>query len=200
MIRHTLLSGALVVLGIALLVGPVLFPIQPVLYHDTDSSVMGNRSQIEQQGVTIVSYENLSDRGQEIYVRTLQNGDEYSVPISEGAPDFTYPTNAELSDAQNYTARSKLQMVVIERPPSADLPPAAEPVERAEYLSERDEEDKTTSNRTEAAIRQQIARYDAMTTRTDQPSLTASSSLSRLLSAVVGILAIGMGGYLWSKP
>lgn len=200
MTRYTALAGALVVLGIALLVTPVLFPLQPVLYHDTGQSVMGNESQIEQQGLEAVAYENLSERGQELYVQTLRSDGEYSVPMAQGASGFRYPTNAELGEVQNYTVRIRLQTIVVERPPSADLPPADEPVERAEYMVQREEERETASNRSEAEIRRQIARYDAMTTKTAKPSLTASSSLLRLLSAVVGVLAIGTGGYLRTKP
>ena len=200
MTRYTTLAGALVVLGIALLVTPVLFPLQPVSHHDTGRSVMGNESQIEQQGLEIVAYENLSERGQELYVQTLRSDGEYSVPIDEGASDFRYPTDAELGEVQNYTVRNRLEYIVIERSPNADLPPADEPIERAEYMTEGDEEGETASNRSEAEIRRQIARYDAMSTKTTKPSLTASSSLLRLLSAVVGVLAIGTGGYLRTKP
>ena len=200
MTRYTTLTGALVVLGIVLLVTPVLFPLQPVSHHDTGRSAMGNESQIEQQGLEIVAYENLSERGQELYVQTLRSDGEYSVPMDEGASDFKYPTNAELGEVQNYTVRNGLETIVIERPLNADLPPADEPVERAEYMVQREEERETASNQSEAEIRRQIARYDAMTTRTDKPPLTASSSLLRFLSAVVGVLAIGTGGYLRTKP
>ena len=200
MTRYTTFTGALVVLGIALLVTPALFPLQPVSYHDTGRSVMGNESQIEQEGLEIVTYENLSERGQELYVRTLRSGGEHSVPMGEGASDFRYPTTAELREVQNYTARNELETIVIERPPNATLPPADEPVERAEHMVQREEERETASNRTEVEIRRQIARYDAMTTRTEKPPLTAPSSLLRLLSAVVGVLAIGTGGYLLTKP
>lgn len=200
MTRNTTFAGALVVLGIALLVTPVLFPLQPVLHHDTGRSVVGNETQIEQKGLEIITYENLSERGQELYVQTLRSDGTYSVPMGQGASDFRYPTNAELGEVQNYTGRNRLQNIVIERSPSADLPPADEPVMRAEYMIEGDEEGETASNRSEAEIRRQIARYDAMSTKTTKPSLTASSSLLRLLTAVIGVLAIGTGGYLRTKP
>lgn len=200
MTRHTTLSGALVVLGIALLVTPALFPLQPVLYHDTRRGTMANESQIEQEPYEVVAYENLSERGQALYVRTLRADGEYRVGLDSGAPDFAYPTSAELAAADDYEARKELRGIVVERPPNADLPPADEPFHIAENAHERGERRETASNQTQAELRRQIARYDVMTTRTDKPPLTAPSSLLRLISALAGVLAIGTGGYLRSKP
>lgn len=200
MIRYTTLANALLVAGVALLVAPVLFPIQPMLYHDTHQGTVGNESRIEEEGYEIVAYENLSERGQQLYVRTLRAGGEYRVPVDEGAPDFAYPSPGELADIRDYRERRTLQGIVVERPPNADLPPPDEPVEAAERDNRHAEKRGTESEQSIDARRQQIARYDVLTTRTDRPPLTASSSLLRLLSTAAGIVVLGTGGYLRSTP
>lgn len=196
--RHTTLANALLVAGVALLVAPVLFPIQPVLYHDTHRGTVGNESQIQADGYEIVAYENLSERGQQLYVRTLRAGGEYRAPVDEGAPDFAYPSPTELADVRDYRNRNALQGIVVERPPDADLPPPHEPVEAAERSHRHAEERGTEPEQSVEERRRQIARYDVMTTRTDRPPLTASSALLRLLSTAAGVLALGTGGYLRS--
>lgn len=200
MTRHTTLSAVLLVLGIAMLVAPALAPIQSVRYHDTGQGTLNNESQIEQRGYEIVAYENMTERGQELYVRTLRNDGDYRVALGNGASDFAYPTTAELAETDDYKARNSLRTIVVERPSDADLPPPDERVERAEHISEQDEKEGRWSNRSEAELRRQIARFDVMTTRTDAPPLTETASLARLLSAVLGVLAIGVGGYRWAKP
>lgn len=203
--RHPTLSTALVVAGIALLVAPVLFPIQPVLYHDTRRGTTDDRAELETRGYEIVAYENLSERGQELYLLTLRNGGEYQAPLGTGAPEFAYPTRGELADVEDYRERETRRSIVVERPPDADLPPPDEPVEIAERRSERREQaveegERPTPTASTAERRRQIARYDLLTTRTDRPPLTATASLLRLLSAVGGVLALGTGGYLRSLP
>lgn len=204
MTRHSLRNNTLIVIGIALLVAPALFPIQPVLYHDSNQQTMGNETQIEQRGYEIIAYENLSTRGQQLYVQTLRNEGEYYVPLTDGASEFPYPTNGELGDVEDYEAREALQTVVIERPPNADLPPADEPLEAAELRYEHNEKEREQENsKPEMSVaerRQQIARFDVMTTKTDQPPLDTSQSLLRLLSVVGGVFCFGIGGYLRSKP
>lgn len=200
MTRTSTFAGGLAALGIALLVAPALFPVQPVLFHDTDPGTTMNGSQLAEQNVTVVAYEDLSDRGKELYLAALRNGGEYTVPQGQGASDFAYPSNAELREVEDYDERRRMMQVVIERPDDGSLPPADEPVDRAEYVAERESEREGGSNRSEAEIRAQIARYDAMTTRTGQPDLMATPSLLRFLSAAGGVLAIGVGGYVRSKP
>lgn len=200
MTRTSTFAGGLAALGIVLLVAPALFPTQPVLYHDTDPGMTMNRSELEEHGATVIAYENLSDRGKELYVATLRNDGEYTVPKGQGADDFRYPTNAELGEVESYEERRRLGQVVIERPADGSLPPADEPVGRAEYVAEDDNERRGGSNRSVAEIREQIARYDAMTTRTGQPDLMATPSLLRFLSGAGGILAIGVGGYVRTRP
>lgn len=203
MSRRDALSAGLVVLGVALLVGPALVPVQPVLYHDTGPGIEANASQIaemERQGFTVVSYGNLSERGQQLYVRTLRNDGEYSVPVGEGAEEFDYPTDADLVDAERRVERRRLEMVVVERPPDADLPPPDERLEAAEHLQRRYEERRNGTNVTVEELRRQIARYDAMEARTGAPSRTSPPVLGRFLAALGGVVALGTGGYLRSLP
>jgi hypothetical protein len=132
-------NSVLVVVGALLLLGPALFPVQPMLYHDPEPGTTENASQLRQEGYEIVAYENLSDRGKELYRQALQEG-SLGVPLGAGAPDFAYPTAAELDAVGNdFEQRRALRSVVIERSPDADLPPAAEPVEMAEEIRERRE-------------------------------------------------------------
>lgn len=200
MIRNSLLAPALVVLGIVLLVGPAAMPAQQVLTHDTRPGTQANATQLEAEGVTILHYDDLSDRGQELYVQTLRNGGRLTVPVGEGAPDFEYQSSSEADGSQSVRGRFAHMGFVIERPPDADLPTADERVER--YRSPRDRE-QTTDDERQAEMeerRRQIARYDLMVTQIDTPPLDASSNLVRLLSAVVGVLAVGIGGYRNSRP
>jgi hypothetical protein len=200
MTRQFTRSSALLGLGVVLLVAPALFPIQPVLYHDTGPRTLDNRTQLQEQGYEIITYENLSDRGQELYVQTLRNGGEYTVPLGEGAADFAYPTAGDLGNVSDYRERNALRSVVIERSANTDLPPPDEPVEAAEHRKERAEERGTEDNMSVEEHRQMIARYDVMTTRTDHPPLTTPTPLARLLSTVLGVLALATGGYLRSLP
>lgn len=196
---------------------PVLFPIQPVLYHDTGRGTLDNRTTLEDQGYEIVSYENLSARGQDLYVQSLRSDGEYTVTLDEGTSDFAYPTPSELGTLEDYRARNRLQSIVVERPLNTSLPPPDEPLEGAEHrVREREEskeardgertsngsdlERETPSRQTVEELRQQIGRYDVVTTRTALLPLTAPSALVRLVSIVGGVLAIGIGGYLHSKP
>lgn len=216
MLPSTTLANGLLALGITLLVAPALFPLQPVLYHDTDPGLPGTRAELEERGYDIVAYENLSARGQALYVRTLREGGEYRVPVGEGAPDFDYPTPGELDEERDYRARRARRRIVIERPDDADLPPADEPVEfaderrdRPERRDEHDDRERgeqrtpepgTPTEQTLEERRQLIARYDVMTTRTDRPPLTARSSLVRLASALLGVLGLATGGYRRALP
>lgn len=217
---RTTLTRALVLLGVVLLVAPALLPIQPVLYHDTGHGTVDDRAELEAQGYEVVAYENLSARGQELYVTTLRAGGEYYVPLGAGADEFPYPSPSELREVRDYRQRTALGRIVIERPTHGDLPPADEPVHAAEHLDERgddrdrkrgtpgdgeratpgDRERGTADGRSVEERRQQIARYDVVETRTDLPPLEAPASLLRLLSVVGGVLALGIGGYLGSQP
>lgn len=199
MTSRSTLTAAIAVLGIVLLVAPALIPIQPVLYHDTNPSATENASQLREQGYRIVAYENLSERGKELYVETLEADGRYVVSTGRGAADFAYPRLTRLEGEEAYREERRQRYVVIERPADdGHLPPADERSHAAEYMVE--DERRRGSNRSEAEIRRQIERYDVMSTKTDSPPLTATASLARLLSAVLGVLSIGTGGYLRMQP
>ena len=199
MTRKSILSTVLLVAGIVLLIAPALVPIQPTLVHDTTRGTIGNASEIRADGYDIVAYENLSDRGQELYVQTLRSDGTYSVSVGEGAPDFRYPSPGELGEVENYRERNALQGVVIERPLESDLPPPDEDVDAAEQILEHRQRT-NESEVSEAELRRQIERYDLMMTRTARPPLQEPASLAHLGVAALGVLAFGTGGYLRSKP
>jgi len=224
MFDRVTLSQGLVVLGVVLLIGPALAPVQQYRVHDTGGGTVSDRAELEEQGFRIVAYENLSDRGKELYRLTLENGGRYTVPVGQGAPDFEYGANRDedgRSDVRGFGERPGV--IVIERPPDADLPEADEPIRAAEDLRERNEERRrerqaereagtpTDGSANETAtptperpsyeeMRRTITRYDVMETTTDNPPLPAPANLARLLPALGGLLAIGVGGYRSSLP
>lgn len=229
MTRNTVVSAALLVLGVGLLVVPALVPIEPIRYHDSRAGTFANESELRAEGFEIVTYENLSDRGQELYVRTLRNGGEYTVALGKGAPDFAYPTDEELGDIEDYRERRTRESIVIERPADdAGLPPPDEQVEEAMDRYEREEERPRSEERprdveeerkrtgdpagqrdgegdarntpSREEFRRQVARYDQFRTRTDHPPLMGATAISRLLSVGGGVVALAAGGYLGSKP
>lgn len=221
MIRRTHVERGLLALGVALLVAPAVFPLQPVLHHDTRPSTFQTGDELAEEGVEVVAYENLSERGQELYVQTLRDGGHYHVPLGEGAPDFAYPSPGDFGDERRGRTRRHLGHIVIERPPDADLPPADEPtgggVELRDGPGERGErpgryppgegeetppadQDGHTPGPAIEERQRQLARYDRMKTTTDSPSFTSRATLLRLLSTVGGVLGLGIGGYLRSKP
>lgn len=218
-------SHALIAVGLLLLVAPAFAPLQPVLEHDTRRSTYDNRTALEREGYRVVEYEDLSPRAQELYVETLEHGGVYTVPLDAGADDFRYPRIAEIYEIENYSARVGLEYVVVERPPNATLPPPDERVEQAEEMvaerreAEREKEnadregttgtatDGTTTadgsartTRSVEAVKRQVARYDVMRTRTRQPGLTSRPALLRYGAAALGVVLVGLGGYLSAKP
>lgn len=201
MSRKSTLSTVLLVAGIGFLIAPALVPVQPTLIHDTTRGTIGNVSDIRADGYEIIAYENLSERGQQLYVQTLRSGGTYSVPVGEGAPDFRYPTPGELGETESYRERSALQGIVIERPSESNLPPPDEDINAAEQILEhRQRVNESESEISEAELRRQVGRYDLMMTRTARPPLQDPMSLAHLGIAALGVLAIGTGGYFRSKP
>jgi len=197
----------LVAIGAVLVITPALVPVQPVLFHETGPGTAANGSQIATQGIEVVAYENLSDRGKELYRRALQNRGVYTVPVGQGASDFEYPSGDEESDSDE-GPRSRFQqpgLIAIERPANSSLPEADEPVRMAEerrrppQQGQNGSENNTTTPSVEQR-REQIMRYDLMITRTGTPGLTASPNLVRLLAVLLGIVSLGVGGYLGSRP
>jgi len=189
---------ALVALGVVLLIVPSLAPVQQVLYHDTAPGTTGNETMLERQGYTVIEYENLSEQGQELYVQALRNGGRTTVPVGQGASDFAYPTTAELAEYEDYREREQAQSVVIERPANGDLPQPDEPLRAAEYRVEENGEGPTPSEAEMQELRNQIGRYDVISTRTGEPPLGGSQHLLRLVALLAGVVAIGTGGYLLS--
>src|SRR6056297_2888247 len=137
MIQHISISRVLVALGIVLLIAPALAPVQAMHFHDTGAGTTANGTELEEHGVRVVAYEDLSERGQELYVEALRNHGQYAVPLGEGAPDdFHYVTYQDSEDNADPSER-RPGTIAIERPPDADLPPADEPSYHAEEARER---------------------------------------------------------------
>jgi hypothetical protein len=189
MTRRNTLGTTLVALAAVLFVVPAFFPVQPMLLHDTGSTVPGEPEMIRDDGYEIVAYGNLSDRGQDLYVQALENGGEYAVSQGEGAPDFAYPTDAERRAAYRNGTSVRPGSIVIRRPADdAGLPPADERAFGPRREGETDEE-----------RRERALRYDAMDTRTEQPDLGAPTQLARLVAALLAVVSMGVGGYLLSS-
>jgi len=189
--RRNTVGTALVVLAVVLFTVPAFFPVQPMLAHYTGDTAPAPPDELRQQGYDIVAYENLSERGQELYVTTLEHDGEYRVPVGEGAAEFGYLTDEEVrASYENGTEPG----VVIERPEDAgDLPPSDERF----YGYPSDEEELNESQREQR--RQTIERYDAMSTRIEEPPLGATPQLIRLAAVLFAVLALGIGGYLLSS-
>lgn len=194
--RRNAVGTALVVLAVVLFVVPAFFPVQPTLVHDTRPSVPGEPEIIRDDGYEIVTYENLSDTGQELYVRTLENGGEYRINRGGGAPEFEYPTDAERravirNDSSEPPGRisERPGRIVVKRPQDDAGPPPAD--ERA-FGPPRE-------NETEQERRERALRYDAMETRTEQPPLGALPQLLRLVAALFAVVSMGVGGHLLSS-
>src|SRR6056297_502486 len=98
--RRNTLGTALVGLAVLLLVLPALFPVQTILVHDARPSTDDNGSQLEARGATVIDYGNLSERGQELYVKTLESSYDYTVPAGEGASEFNYTTDVSAIQAE----------------------------------------------------------------------------------------------------
>jgi len=188
--RRNTVGTALVVLAVVLFTVPAFFPVQPMLTHDTEDTAPAPPAELRQQGYEIVAYENLSERGQELYVTTLENDGEYRVSVGEGADDFGYPTDGEVRAMYDNGTEPG---VVIERPEDAEsLPPSDERFYG--YPSEEEVNESQAEQR-----RQTIERYDAMSTRTEEPPLGATPQLIRLAAVLLAVLSLGVGGYLLSS-
>ena len=191
--RRNTLGTALVVLALVLFAVPAIFPIQPMLFHDTDRTAHEPPEQLKQENVEIIAYENMSNRGQEYYRKALENDGEYSVPVDQGAPEFDYLNRTERRRAYETNNESALRAVVIERPKDdSDLPPADE-------RSVRPDPDENVSDDEREARQQAIERYDLIETQTSEPPLGATAQLMRLASVLFAVLSLGVGGYLLSS-
>ena len=181
--RRNELGSGLVGLAVLLLVLPALFPVQTILVHDARPSTQANGSQLEARGATVIDYANLSERGQELYVKTLESSYDYTVPSGEGAPEFNYTTDVSaIQEGREFAPN----VVVIDRQGTEGLPPAYE-------YGQRDREGRTTDER------QQVRRYDMMVTREGQPPLGSTTQLLRLGPVLLAVVVLGLGGYLLSS-
>lgn len=205
--RRSKAGAVLVALGVVLLIVPSVAPVQPVLYHETNAGTAENETMLERQGYTVVEYEDLSPRAQELYRETLRNDGHNTVRVGQGADDFSYPTDAELAEYEDYRQREIASSIVIERPEDTDLPPADEPLRAAEYRAEDERREEREGEASEATtpseaeierLRQQIATYDVVNTRQGEPPLGGTQHLLRMASLLAGVIAIGTGGYLLS--
>lgn len=184
-------GAALVVLAVALFVAPALVPVQPLLVHDTGRTTNAGPTELRQEGTRIVAYENLSERGQELYVATLEHGGEYRVAQGEGAPDFSYPNESQYRAAlEDSGGEARPGTVVVARPVDGSLPDADE-----EFFLDADEDFEGNETR----LRRQALRYDMMTTRTEQPPLGSPTQLLRLGAVVFAVICLGTGGYFLSS-
>lgn len=179
------IGTGLVVLAVCLFTLPALFPVQTVLMHDTTAVTFDGREQIEAEGVEIITYDNLSEYGKELYVNALENDGKYSVPPGEGADDFEYLTGSERRDAFGETNRRPAS-VAIDRANVTDTPVADEPFahEVGDGLDERGKK---------------VQRYDMVQTTVERPSLNEPRQLVRLVALLLAVLSLGMGGYLLSS-
>ena len=210
-------TTVLLVVGVAALLVPALFPVQQVLYHDTGPGTTASGAELRAEGYTVIEYENLSERGQEIYAAALRSPDrQYTVPAGQGAPEFPYSAAQELGDSNGpdaFEERQRRTSVVIERPDDAELPPPDEPVDRIRAEQQRRAEqeaasERETATRTNESARQQrleqrrqvVEKYDLLTVRQGTPRVTHTGTLLRLGSVLFGTVAIGLGGYLRSRP
>ncbi|MFB6082753.1 MAG: hypothetical protein ABEJ94_00735 [Halorientalis sp.] len=194
MISRSRISAALLVLGAVLLLAPALAPVQPVLSHEVAGTITADRSDLRNEDIDVMTYENLSERGKVLYERTLRNGGSYRVPVGEGAPEFQYraePTPGRDDDSvRAYGPRT----VAIEPPDDADFPVVDERVRRRRPP---DGERRETNDSTPQGSPE---RYTIFRTSVDQPPLTDPANLLRFLSVLAGVVAIGGGGYLGSRP
>jgi hypothetical protein len=195
--RRGQIGAVLVGLAVVLFVLPALFPVQPVLFHDTGQTAPGPPAEHEADGTRLVAYENLSDRGKQLYRRALEGGGEYRVPQGEGAPGFEYPTASDIAESRDDAGDRRPGQVVVKRPVADDdLPPSDE-----RFYPGRFEREGESLNESEVEQRrQQVLRYDLMQTRTGDPPLNSPAQLLRLGAVLLAVLSLCTGGYLLSSP
>lgn len=185
--QHNQLGTAFVVLAVVLFVLPVLVPVGTVLTHDTTLQTFDSRADLESDGIEIIAYENMSERGQELYVTTLESGGEYRVSRGQGAPEFEYLTGQERRAAFEDNPDQRPGTVAIERPEDSDLPRADEPFDQGPQATSRPEDDQR---------RQQVQQYDLMQISAGPPPIGSAPQLLRLAAALLAVIALGTGGYL----
>ncbi|RXK49453.1 hypothetical protein [Halorientalis pallida] len=222
MISRSRISAALLVVGAVLLITPGVVPVQPVLSHEIGGAITAEPSELESEDVEVIAYENLSERGKELYERALRDDGSYVVPTGEGAPDFQYRAELETEREDDSVQRFGPRTVAIERPDDPDFPVVDERVpERRPPESEPGEADETGGGDAEGGARasanttdapddepdertaerpRDAGRYNLLRTSFGNPSLTDPGNLLRFVAVLAGVVILGSGGYLRSKP
>jgi hypothetical protein len=180
--KRSKIGIGLIGLGLVLMGLTLAFPVEPVLIHDTSEPWEFNKSKSEELGYRVVSYENLSDRGQELYVRTLEADGRYKTSVDEGAKDWEYPTKGE-QRAPGVIAENDQTTnvaVIIERPENdSHLPPASGGDDSGESANDTD-----------------YRRYDKMETVQRTPPIGSGAHIPRLLGLLLSVASLTGGGYL----
>lgn len=205
MIDRSRISAALLVVGAVLLIAPALAPVQPVLSHEVGGTITAERSDLRNEDIAVITYENLSDRGKELYEQALRNGESYRVPVGEGASDFQYRLEPDAQPDDDSTRPYGPRTVAIERPDDPDFPVVEEriPERRPPEGAQRETGatgDSAGSSEQRAQGERERQRYNIVQPRLTQPPLTDSGNLLRFVSVLAGVVAVGGGGYLRSKP
>lgn len=188
MTRRNKVGTALVLLAIVLFVYPALFPVQPQLIHNTRTLGWGDAEELRTSGFEVIVYENLSDRGQVLYTRTIENDGQLYVPHGQGAPEFEYPTRTEGRRASRSGNESLPGLYAIDRPKSDPYLPHSQTCASPQSTSEETREDPD-----------QARCYDLMVTLKQQPPLGSPPQLLRLLASLIAVISLGIGGYLLSS-
>lgn len=205
MISRSRISTALLVVGAVLLIAPALAPVQPVLSHEVGGTITGERSDLREENIEIITYENLSDRGKALFEQALRNDGSYRVPVGEGASDFEYRTELDPEGDDDSPRPYGPRTVAVERPDDPDFPAVDErrPQRRPPEGAQRETggtDDSAGSSEQSAQREQERERYNILQTRLTQPPLTDSGNLLRFFAVLGGVVAVGGGGYLRSKP
>lgn len=225
MIDRSRIAAALLVVGTLLLVAPAVAPVQPFLSHEVQGAITDDPAVLRDRGIDVIAYENLSERGKTLYERTLRNGGSLQVPVGSGAADFEYRLDPETEREAASRPGFDPRMIAIERPADADFPTlddrrSAErrpPDERnrreaggtdgAGSASDGGSDgpatatDGSSTDRTDSpAQSRDQERYNLLQTRLAYPPLTDPGNLLRFLSVLAGVVLVGSGGYLRSRP
>jgi hypothetical protein len=177
--RRRAVGAGLLVLGVLSLVVPALVPVGSEHVHDTRPTTTESRAELEDRGVPVLAYDDLSDRGQAVYREALLTGGVYSVPPGQGIQALEYPDNDP-------------KLVAIERPADAEDLPSPDEL-RVGPVDEDLPED-------EQQRRQDAQRYDLMEVNAGPPSLDSFPQLLRLAVGLLAVLSLGVGGYLSALP
>jgi len=166
---------------VLLLLSVVLFgvflttSVNDVRIHDTSLYISERSSVHDVEYTPIVEYENLSERGQEIYRATLENDGRYWTPIGEGASDFEYSANTTVKNdtvSGSGFEGGRVPTIIIERPEDdAFLPPIDEPYEE---------------------------KYDWMATSTQEPPIMSGKHNRKLGSISFAIITLISGVYVYT--